>query len=69
MLEALQNEAVAQVGGLMLGQICEVAKDSLTAMNYPEGDCAFCLHPLVERTSLPEEEVLQKLPCFHCFHL
>ena len=69
LLEALQSEAAALRGEMMLGQLCEVAKDHLSAMNYPEGDCAICLHLLTDGPKRYEDTQLQKLPCFHCFHL
>ncbi len=66
-LDALCGEATALAGEMMLGHLCETARNLLTDMNSPEGDCVFCLEPLSDPGG-PSEQ-LQRLPCYHCFHL
>ena len=53
---------------MMLGMLCEVARDQLTLMNRPEGDCIFCLNSLCEEPAAAANLELLKLPCYHCFH-
>ena len=70
----LQEEAVGLAGSMMLGHLAETARDALTAMNSPEGDCVFCRCPLREDRSAPgisgqDEEELLRLPCYHVYHL
>eukprot|EP00897_Mesotaenium_endlicherianum_P006017 jgi/Mesen1/5443/ME000271S04470 len=55
--------------------LCEEAKEKLTAMNVPDGDCCFCMDPLVsahghaEAAAQQQKRPLVKLmTCFHCFH-
>lgn len=67
MLDALSSEATALAGEMMLGHLCETARNLLTDMNSPEGDCVFCLEPMAEPGGYPGH--LQRLPCYHCFHL
>ena len=69
MLGLLREEATAMAGEMMLGHLCETAKTRLTEMNSPEGDCAFCLLPLVEDGKHVGSKQLLKLACFHCYHL
>lgn len=47
MQAALAAEAAQLAGELQLGHLAETALDLLTAANEPEGDCAFCLEPLL----------------------
>ena len=68
LLQRLQADAAESAGSMMLGMLCEAARDQLTLMNRPEGDCIFCLSPLCEEPAAAAESVLLKLPCYHCFH-
>jgi E3 ubiquitin-protein ligase RNF25 len=76
----LADAAAALAGELALGALVESAIDALTAANWPEGDCAFCLEPLLlaqdatgSRAGHDAEagdcEQCVRLDCFHCFHL
>lgn len=65
----LSTEANNLLGEMMLGSLIETAKDTMTAMNQPEGHCIFCLEGLVPEGSTPSQETLQRLPCYHCYHL
>ena len=67
-LTRLRQEAADSVGNMVLGLLIEAARDLLTAMNSPEGDCVFCMRSLMEASSFGSRE-LMKLPCYHCFHL
>lgn len=69
MLERLHEEAHSSVGNMMVGLLIETARDTLTAMNIPEGDCIFCMCPLSETSGTIDSLELMKLPCYHCFHL
>lgn len=53
---------------MMLGMLCEAARDQLTAMNSPEGACIFCLDALCREQASAAEAAPLKLPCYHCFH-
>ncbi len=68
LLQRLHEDAEESSGSMMLGMLCEVARDQLTAMNRPEGACIFCLDPLCEEQSSSTKADLLKLPCYHCFH-
>ncbi|CAD7702698.1 unnamed protein product [Ostreobium quekettii] len=61
LLGRLAEEGDGMRGEMMLGRLCDAAMDGLTAMNAPEGDCVFCMEPLVGAD-------LVKMPCFHVFH-
>ncbi|MCO5595816.1 hypothetical protein L7F22_049866 [Adiantum nelumboides] len=53
----------------MLVAICEKALDGLTEMNQPDGNCCFCLEPLVIENEVSDMRPFMKLlSCFHCFH-
>lgn len=53
----------------MLVAICEAATDMLTNMNQPEGNCSFCMLPLViEDKEFDIQPIIKLLSCFHCFH-
>ena len=69
LLQRLQQDAVESSGSMMLGMLCESARDQLTAMNRPEGACIFCLDELCDDSSSAAEADLLKLPCYHCFHM
>ncbi|XP_024519658.1 uncharacterized protein LOC9647291 isoform X3 [Selaginella moellendorffii] len=43
--------------------------DFLTSNNYPEGDCCFCLFPLVDPAlDHAHQHYMKLMSCFHCFH-
>lgn len=65
----LSTEANSLLGEMMLGCLIETAKDTMTAMNQPEGHCIFCLEDLVPEGATPSQDTLQRLPCYHCYHL
>lgn len=65
----LSLEANSLLGEMMLGGLIEAAKDTLTAINQPEGRCIFCLEDLVPEGATPSQDTLQRLPCYHCYHL
>ena len=69
-LQHLAQQARELGGEMMLGQLIDAAREQLTELNYPEGDCCFCLEPLLQPGWSPAQLVddLLKLPCFHCFH-
>eukprot|EP00850_Spirogloea_muscicola_P004262 SM000018S03627 [mRNA] locus=s18:306261:307738:- [translate_table: standard] len=56
----------------------QAARDLLTEMNAPEGDCSFCLSQLSRPASAAKEaeaaaaaaddDVIKLGECFHCFH-
>ncbi|GAX77937.1 hypothetical protein CEUSTIGMA_g5379.t1 [Chlamydomonas eustigma] len=50
LLQSLREEAATLLGDLVLGHLCEVAKDYLTKENYPAADCAFCLQTMATLT-------------------
>ncbi len=54
---------------MVLGLVIETARDVLTGMNSPEGDCIFCMDSLLDEASTSGSQELTKLPCYHCFHL
>jgi len=49
LLAALEAAAGDAIGDAALGTLIEAGLDGLTALNEPEGDCALCLNPLLER--------------------
>lgn len=63
----LRTEASQMCGELMLGHLCDVAREQLTESNHPEGDCAICLDALLDGNDV--DSALHRLPCYHCFHL
>eukprot|EP00250_Pteridium_aquilinum_P012255 c20602_g1_i1 orf=188-1345(+) len=65
-LDDLANELICNP---MLVAICEAALDRLTEMNQPDGNCCFCMEPLVMEDESSEPRPFMKLlSCFHCFH-
>lgn len=66
----LDNEAKEMSGEMMLGHLCDLAKDILTERNHPEGSCAFCLEQLAESEAKcrNNQTKLILVPCYHCFH-
>lgn len=69
LLSRLRQEAEESVGNMVLGLLIETARDVLTGMNNPEGDCIFCMNSLSDQASTSGSGELMKLPCYHCFHL
>ena len=69
-MSRLQAEASSLVGELMLGSLIETARDAMTAINQPEGNCIYCLEDLVPADWDPNKQVqgLLRLPCYHTFH-
>ncbi|PRW57917.1 E3 ubiquitin- ligase RNF25 [Chlorella sorokiniana] len=70
---SLAAEAASMAGELQLGHLCETALDLLTAANQPEGDCAFCLEPLLGQADSNGRGGRSRLPvvrlaCYHCYH-
>ena len=67
----LRDAADECVGDPVLALLCETAFETLTELNHPDGDCAFCLTPVCPDPSVVQEgaETFMKLgKCFHCFH-
>ena len=64
----------AAPGDPVLALLCETAFETLTELNHPDGDCAFCLEPMWRAdhpSSLRDHsaEAFTKLAkCYHCFH-
>jgi E3 ubiquitin-protein ligase RNF25 len=55
--------------GPMLVAISEAAKELLTSMNAPDGDCCFCMLPLdMPDSSQRSRPYMKLMSCFHCFH-
>lgn len=53
----------------VLALLCETAFETLTEMNTPDGDCAFCLNPVADAGDLNSQKHFMKLMrCYHCFH-
>ena len=69
LLSRLRQDAEESVGNMVLGLLIETARDLLTGMNAPEGDCIFCMNGLSGEASTSGSPELMKLPCYHCFHL
>ena len=66
----------AAPGDPVLALLCETAFETLTELNHPDGDCAFCLEPMW-REDHPADHPSRhsgggrstKLAtCYHCFH-
>lgn len=69
LLSELQDLADELTFNPMLVAICEAALDRLTDMNQPDGNCCFCMFPLVMEDETSELRPFMKLmSCFHCFH-
>lgn len=68
-LSQLHTVADSLAGEMMLGSLIEAAKDAMTDINQPEGHCVFCLEPLVPPGTVPSQDLLLRLPCYHCYHL
>ena len=67
----LRDAADECIGDPVLALLCETAFETLTELNHPDGDCAFCLTPVCPDPSVVQEgaETFMKLgKCFHCFH-
>lgn len=79
-IRQIQEESANLAGEMVLGHLCELALELMTAANHPSGTCAFCLEELISNSlatpSLASSSTatnyaysILKLPCFHCFHL
>ncbi|GLJ29539.1 hypothetical protein SUGI_0582620 [Cryptomeria japonica] len=69
LLLEIQHEAEMLASSPMLVALCEAAIDKLSNMNHPEGNCSFCLFPLVmEDTQSALRPFMKLMSCFHCFH-
>lgn len=62
LLEELENLALERVGGEMLYELIEVAKESLTDGNVPYCPCTICCEHFTE------EDMFTKTDCYHYFH-
>eukprot|EP00898_Chlorokybus_atmophyticus_P004487 jgi/Chlat1/5039/Chrsp329S04920 len=65
LLTTLRETLSELEGSPMLVALIEAARERLTAMNAPEGDCVFCLMPLHEAD---ESQLVKLMSCYHCFH-
>ncbi|KAI5077188.1 hypothetical protein GOP47_0007012 [Adiantum capillus-veneris] len=69
LLSELRELADELTSNPMLVAICEKALDRLTEMNQPDGNCCFCMEPLVMENEVSNLRPFMKLlSCFHCFH-
>lgn len=70
-MSRLQAEASNLLGEMMLGSLIETARDVMTDINQPEGNCIYCLEGLVPAGGDPDSQAqaLLRLPCYHTFHL
>ncbi|CAG2196718.1 AO7 [Mytilus edulis] len=62
LLEELENLALERVGGEMLYELIELAKESLTDGNVPYCPCTICCEHFTE------EDMFTKTDCYHYFH-
>ena len=58
----------AAPGDPVLALLCETAFETLTDINHPDGDCAFCLTPVVGDPNDPAAPFMKLMGCYHCFH-
>lgn len=70
-MSRLQAEASSLLGEMMLGSLIETARDVMTDINHPEGNCIYCLESLIPtvRDQASDLQGLLRLPCYHTFHL
>jgi E3 ubiquitin-protein ligase RNF25 len=57
----------------VLALLCETAFDTLTELNRPDGDCAFCLAPVADDADTLDDKssavpFIKLMRCYHCFH-
>ena len=54
----------------VLALLCETAFETLTELNRPDGDCAFCLAPVADADDADASAVpfIKLMRCYHCFH-
>ena len=56
----------------VLALLCETAFETLTELNRPDGDCAFCLAPVADADTLDDKSsavpFIKLMRCYHCFH-
>lgn len=58
----------AAPGDPVLALLCETAFETLTDLNHPDGDCAFCLTPVAGDPNDPAAPFMKLMRCYHCFH-
>ncbi|KAJ0961858.1 hypothetical protein J5N97_029686 [Dioscorea zingiberensis] len=69
LITTIENKAKELSSCLMLVALCEEAVELLSDMNHPEGNCPFCLYPLlVEDQSGTFAPFMKLMSCYHCFH-
>lgn len=59
----------AAPGDPVLALLCETAFETLTELNRPVGDCAFCLTPVAPEDAAPARPFTKLARCYHCFHV
>ena len=56
----------------VLALLCETAFETLTELNRPDGDCAFCLAPVADADTRVDKSsavpFIKLMRCYHCFH-
>eukprot|EP00232_Nephroselmis_pyriformis_P001630 CAMPEP_0182905342 /NCGR_PEP_ID=MMETSP0034_2-20130328/32876_1 /TAXON_ID=156128 /ORGANISM="Nephroselmis pyriformis, Strain CCMP717" /LENGTH=263 /DNA_ID=CAMNT_0025040745 /DNA_START=138 /DNA_END=926 /DNA_ORIENTATION=+ len=68
LLGQLRAHAEECRGMPMMASITQVAQDLLTDINSPEGDCPFCIMPIVDAGGGSSRGHMKLLECFHCAH-
>lgn len=69
LMTGIENKSQELSSCLMIIALCEEAVELLTGMNHPEGNCPFCLHPLLIEDQFGNPLQFMKLmSCYHCFH-
>jgi E3 ubiquitin-protein ligase RNF25 len=67
--EATRDADVVAPGDPVLALLCETAFETLTELNRPVGDCAFCLTPVAPEDAAPARPFTKLARCYHCFHV
>jgi hypothetical protein len=49
----------------LLGSLCQMALELITADNSPDGDCCICLRAMKAQTT----SLFLLTTCYHCFHM
>ncbi|KAL5204829.1 hypothetical protein ABZP36_009700 [Zizania latifolia] len=69
LISSIQNKAKELSCYSMLVTLCEEAREILSNMNHPAGDCPLCLYPLLQQdkdgSALP---FMKLMSCYHYFH-
>ncbi|KAH7659291.1 E3 ubiquitin-protein ligase RNF25 protein [Dioscorea alata] len=69
LITSIENKSQELSSCSMIIKLCQEAVELLTGMNHPEGNCPFCLHPLlVEDQSGNSPPFMKLMSCYHCFH-